>query len=131
MTASVPIQDRRSRLAHCRSRSPPVASDNSHLLLLIFAEAQLGRGEQTVDNQYIPVSAIVDKLGLTILADDEERRHFALTDPGRELDVDLAAIIVGVDRSPWRVVAFDHIAVTALINFRDHRRWRQSVGAAR
>jgi hypothetical protein len=91
MMALLPIRDQGCRLAHCPSRLPPVASNNSDLLLPLSAKTELGCGEQTVDNQYIPVGAIVDELGLAILADDEQRRHFALTDPWRELDVGLAA----------------------------------------
>ena len=106
-------------MAHCPSRSPPVVSDNSHLLLLLSAEAQLSRGEQTVDDQYIFVGAIVDEFGLAILADDEQRRHFSLGNAGRELDIDLAAIIVGIDRTPRRAVALDDVAVAALIHFRE------------
>jgi hypothetical protein len=82
-------------------------SDNPYLLLLLSAEAQLSRGEQTVDDQYIFVGAIVDEFGLALLADDEQRRQFALPDPGRELDIDLAAIIVGTDRTPRRAVALE------------------------
>src|SRR5712672_2772278 len=111
MMALLPIRDRGCRLAHCPSRSPPVVSDNSDLLLLLSAEAQLGGGEQTVDDQYIPVGAIVDELGLAVLADDEQRRHFALADPGRELDVDLAAVVIGIQRPPWRAVALDGVPV--------------------
>ena len=94
-------------------------SDNSHLLLLLSAKAQLSRGEQTVDDQYIFVGAIVDEFGLAILADDEQRRHFSLGNAGRELDIDLAAIIVGIDRTPWRAVALDDVTVAALIHFRE------------
>ena len=112
--------------AHCPSRSPPVVSDNSNLLLLLSAEPQLSRGEQTVDDQYIFVGAIVDELGLAVLADDEQRRHFSLGDAGRELDIDLAAIIVGIDRTPRRAVALDDVTVAALIHFRNDRRWWQS-----
>ena len=90
-------------------------SDNPHLLLLLSAKAQLSRGEQTVDDQYILVDAIVDEFGLAILADDEQRRHFSLGNTGRELDKDLAAIIVGIDRTPWRAVALDDVTVAALI----------------
>ena len=97
-------------------------SDNSHLLLLLSAKAQLSRGEQTVDDQYIFVGAIVDEFGLAILADDEQRRHFSLGNAGRELDIDLAAIIVGIDRTPRRAVALDDVAVAALIDFRDDGR---------
>ena len=105
--ALVPIQDRRSRLVHCPSRSTPVVSDNSHLLLLLSAKAQFSRGEQTVDDQYIFVGAIVDEFGLAILADDEQRRHFSLGNAGRELDIDLAAIIIGIDRPPRRAVVLN------------------------
>src|SRR5258707_14096829 len=103
--ALIPVRNQGSRLADFPSRSPSVVSDNPHLLLLLSAKAQLGRGEQTVDNQYIPVGAIVDELGLAVLADDEQRRHFALPDTGRELDIDLAAIVICVHRAPWRAVA--------------------------
>src|SRR3981081_2841 len=130
MMALLPIRDRGCRLAHCPSRSPPVVSDNSDLLLLLSAKTQLGRGEQTVDNQYIPVGAIGDELVLAVLADDEQRRHFALSDAGRELDIGLAAIIVDIDRTPWRGIALDHVAIAALIHFRDDRYWWQSPGAA-
>src|SRR2546429_9203391 len=130
MMALFPIRDRGCRLAHCPSRSPSVVSDNPHLLLLLSAKAQLSRGEQTVDNQYIFVGAIVDELGLAVLVDDEQRRHFALSDAGRELDIDLAAIIVGIDRTPRRAVALDDVTVAALIHFRDERCWWQSPGAA-
>ena len=100
-------------------------SDNPHLLLLLAAKAQLSRGEQTVDDQYIFVGAIVDEFGLAILADDEQRRHFVLSDAGRELDIDLAAIIVGIDWAPWRAVAVDDVAVATLIHFRDDWGWWQ------
>src|SRR5712664_2072553 len=126
MMALLPIRDRGCRLAHCPSRSPPIVSDNSDLLLLLSAEAQLGRGEQTIDDQYIPVGAIVDELGFTVLTDDEQRRHFSLGNAGRELDIDLAAIIVGIDRTPRWAIALDDVTVAALIHFRNDRSWWQS-----
>src|SRR5690242_3141955 len=119
------MQGRRSRLGRCPSRSPPLVPDNSDPLLLLSAEPQLGRGEQTVGNQDIPVDAIVDKLRLAIVADDEERRHFALSDAGRELDIDLPAIVIRIDWPPWRIVAFDSVAVAALLHLRNDRcRWQ-------
>jgi len=51
-----------------RHDRPSVVSDNPHLLLLLPPKAQLGRGEQMVDDQYIFVGAIVDEFGLAILA---------------------------------------------------------------
>src|SRR3981189_417276 len=124
--ALTPIRDQGSRLADFPSRPPSVVSDNSHLLLLLPAEAEFSCGEQTVDNQYIPVGAIVDELGLAVLADDEQRRHFSLGNAGRELNIDLAAIIVGIDRTPRRAVALDDVTVAALIHFRNDRSWWQS-----
>src|SRR5579872_4829052 len=126
MMALLPIRDRRCRVALCPSRSPPVGSDNSDLLLLLSAKTQFGRGEQTVDNQDIFVSAIVDELGLAVLADDKQRRHFSLGNAGRELDIDLAAVIVGIDRTPRRAVALDDVTVAALIYFGNDRSWWQS-----
>ena len=43
-------------------------------------------------------------------ADDEERRHLALADAGRELDIDLAAVVEGAQRPPRRRVALDRVA---------------------
>src|ERR1700733_4204728 len=122
----VAVPGRGSRLARCLSRLSPVFSYNSHLLLLLSAEAQLSRREQTVDNQYIFVGAIVDDFGLGILVDDEQRRHFSLGKAGRELNIDLAAIIVGIDRTPPMAVAFDDVTVAALIHFWNDRSWWQS-----
>src|SRR5258705_6893989 len=115
--ARIPILDQDSWLADFPSRPPSVVSDNPHLLLLLCAKAQLSRGEQTVDDQYILVGAIVDEFGLAILADDEQRRHFSLGNAGRELNIDLAAIIVGIDRTPRRAVAHDVVTVAARIHF--------------
>src|SRR5438445_11635284 len=126
MMALRPIRDRRSHLAHGPRRSSPVGSRNSPLLLLLSAKAELWRGEQTVDDQYSFVGAIVDEFGLAILADDEQRRHFSLGNAGRELDIDLAAIIVGIDRTPRRAVALDDVTVAALIHFRNDWSWWQS-----
>jgi hypothetical protein len=47
---------------------------------------------------------------------------FALPDSGRELDVDLAAVVIGIPWAPWRVVAFDDVAISALIDLGDERR---------
>src|SRR5579871_5904422 len=130
MMALLPIPDRGCRLALCPSRSPPVGSRNSDLLLLLSAKAQLSRGEQTVDDQYIFVGAIVDEFGLAILADEEQRRHFSLGNAGRELDIDLAAVIVGIDWTPWRAVTLDHVTVSSLLHFRNDWSWWQSSGTA-
>src|SRR5258707_7150181 len=124
--ALIPVRNQGSRLADFPSRSPSVVSDNPHLLLLLSAKAQVSRGEQTVDDQYIFVGAVVDEFGLAILADDEQRRHFSLGNAGRELDIDLAAIIVGIDRTPRWAVALDDVTVAALIHFGNDWSWWQS-----
>src|SRR6516165_877197 len=97
-------------LSHCHSRWPPVISDDPHLLLFLAAEPQLGSREQAVGNQDIPVDAIIDELRLAVRADD-----------GRELDIDRAAVIVRIDRSPGRLVALDDVAVAALTHLGDGR----------
>src|ERR1700745_3221476 len=119
MMELLPVRDRGCRLARRPSRSPPVGSDNSDLLLLFSAETQLGRSEQTVGNPDIPVDAIVDKLGATVLADDEQRRHFALTNAGRELYIDFAAVVIRIDRAPGWIIALDDVAVATLRHLRD------------
>src|SRR6202008_746068 len=106
-------------LSHCHLRWPPVISGDPDLLLLFAAEAQFGCGEQTVCNQDVPVDAIIDKLGLNVLADDEQRRHFALTNAGRELDIDFAAVVIRIDRAPWGIIALNHVVVAAFTDLRD------------
>src|SRR6516165_8669293 len=114
MMALVRIPNRRRRLGRCPSQSSPVVSHDSDLLLLLSAEAQFGRGKQTVGNQEISIDAIVDELRFTVLADDEQRRHLALRDPRREFDIDLSAVVIRIDWPPRRVVALDDVAVAAL-----------------
>src|SRR6516164_3033454 len=114
MTILLRVRDRGAHLDHCRSRAPPVVSHDSDLLLLLSAEAQFRRSEQTVGNQDISIDAIVDEFGFAVLADDEQRRHFALPDPGREFDIDLSAVVIRIDWPPRRVVALDDVAVAAL-----------------
>src|SRR6516162_1594680 len=129
MTVPV-IPDPHWGLSHCHSRWPPVISDDPYLLLFLAAEPQFGRGEQTIGNQDIPVDAIIDELGFTVLTDDEQRRHFALGDPGRELDIDFAAVVIRIDRTPGRIIALNHVAVAALTHLGDERCERQSLGAS-
>src|SRR6478736_7789502 len=121
----VQLRDRRFRLGHYPSRPSPIGSDNSNPLLLVPAKAKFGGGEQTVGNQDISVDAVVDEFRLAVLADDEQWRHFTLADPGREFDVDFVPVIIGIQRPPWRMVAFDQVAISALAHVRDQRRWLQ------
>src|SRR6478736_2400852 len=107
----VQLRDRRFRLGHYPSRPSPIGSDNSNPLLLICAKAKFGGGEQTVGNQDISVDAVVDEFGLAVRTDDEQRRHFTLADPRREFDVDFAAIIISIQRSPRWFVTFDRVSI--------------------
>src|SRR5215475_2676529 len=67
-----------------------VRPQNADHGLRILAQAQLGGGEQPVDDVVVPPDAVVHELCLAAGPEDEERRHLALVDPLRELDVDLA-----------------------------------------
>ena len=78
--------------------------------LFVVAEPQLGGGKQAVDDHVVLADAVVDELGVAARTDDEERRHLALADAARELDVDLGAVIEGAQRPPGRRVAFDLVA---------------------
>src|SRR6185312_11894858 len=99
----------------------PVVPDNSDSSFLLPTKTQFAGGEQAVGNQDIPVDAIVDELRLAVLADDEQRWHFALPDPRREFDIDLAAVVIRVNWPPGRTVALDRVAIPPLIDFRDDR----------
>src|SRR5262249_52988397 len=56
-------------------------------------------------------------------------RHFALTNAGGELDIDFAAVVIGIHRPPGRLVTLDDVAVAALTHLRDERCERQSFRA--
>ena len=81
---------------------------------MLATEPQLRGRKEPVDNQDVAVGAVVHDLGLTVVANDEERRHLALSDALRELDIDLASIVVSGQRPPGRSVALDGIAETTL-----------------
>ena len=53
--------------------------------------------------------------GDALRADDEQRRQLALADAGRELDIDLLAVIEGAQRLPRRIAATDGVAETDLL----------------
>src|SRR5690606_11211213 len=83
--------------------------DADHLLRL-GPKAQLGGGEQAIDDVVIAAHAVIDELVAAIGADDEERRRLALIDPAGELDIDLVAVVEGAQRLPGRIVAGDGVA---------------------
>src|SRR5467141_2586806 len=84
---------------------PPVASNDPNPLLGVTAKSKFRRGKQSIDNQHVTIGAVIDDFGLTIRADDEQRRHLALNNARREFDIDLAAIVIGADWPPGRIVA--------------------------
>jgi hypothetical protein len=96
-----PLEARRSRLR------PPVGADDAHLLLMIAAEPQFGRGEQPIDDHVVALDAVVHELGAALRADHPERRHLALADAARELDEHLPPVVEGAQRPPGRIVALD------------------------
>src|SRR4029077_7213194 len=89
-------------------QSPGGAYDANTALGAGSAKTQFGRGEQAIHDHVIAAHPVVYELrGLALRAGDEQRRHLALGDTVREFDVDLAAVIEGVQRAPRRVVALD------------------------
>ncbi len=64
----------------------------------------------------------VGDLRFAIGADDEERRHLALNDPARELDIDAAPVVVDRERPPRRRVAREAVAIVPCLSGWDH--WR-------
>src|SRR3546814_17197308 len=57
-----------------------------HDPLLLAAEAEFGSTEQAIDDIIASGHAIVDKLGLAVIADDEQRRRLTHGDRRRKLD---------------------------------------------
>ena len=105
------------------------SADDPDDLLALAAQPQFGRGKQAIDDQDVLVCTGVDELRLAVRADDEERRHLPLHDAGRELYIDLAPIVVGIDRPPGWPVALDGVAVPALGNLGENWYRRQSAKA--
>src|SRR5579875_871523 len=92
--------------------------------MVTAAEAKLGGGEEAIDDQDVLVDAAVGDLKLAFRADDEERRHLALHDAARKLDIDPTSIVVDSDRPPGRIVAAQGVAVVARgCGGNDWRRW--------
>ena len=60
---------------------------------MIAPETKFAGGEQSVDDVVVLACPIVDELGAALGAEDEERRHLALTNAARKLDEDLGAVV--------------------------------------
>ena len=99
------------------ARLPPhgIGADDAHDPLRRRAEPQLGGGEQAVDDVGGAAHPVVDERRLAVGADDEQRRRLALRQAGRELDVDLGAVIEHAARLPGRI-ALDAIAELQLVD---------------
>src|SRR5579883_1291282 len=95
--------------------------------MVTAAEAKLGGAEEAIDNQDVPVDAAVGDLELAFRADDEERRHLALDDAARKLDIDPTAVVVDGCRPPRRIVAAQGIAVVARRGGGNDRRGRSGM----
>src|SRR5579883_1795938 len=81
--------------------------------MVAAAEAKLRGAEEAIDDQDVLKNAAVGDLELAFRADDEERRHLALDDAARKLDIDPTSIVVDGCRPPRRIVAAQGIAVVA------------------
>jgi hypothetical protein len=76
------------------------ADDADAAFAVLVAEPQFGCTKQAVDDVVVAADAVVDQLGAAGRTDDEERRHLALADAGRELDIDLLPIVEGAQWPP-------------------------------
>src|SRR5207253_8058407 len=78
-----------------RPAHDPICAFNTHHIALVCTQAQFGRTEQPVHDVIRRTKAIVHQLPITLSADDEQRRQFALRDATGKLDIDLLAIVEG------------------------------------
>src|SRR3546814_4842631 len=101
----------RSRLRSGAGRDAgnAVGTADADDLLRIGPQAQLGGGEQAVDDVVVAPDAVVDELVVACGTDHEQRRRLALVDPSGELDQDLGAVVAGGHRPPGRDVAGDGV----------------------
>jgi hypothetical protein len=74
-------------------RSSPVGPADPDHLLRVLPEPELGHGEQAVDDVVDATHPVVDELVAAIRPDHEERRHLALVDLWRELDIDPGQLV--------------------------------------
>ena len=88
-------------------------NDPDGLLAITATETKLGGPEEAIDDQDVLVNTAVDDLRLAIRSDDKDRRHFALDDAARELDIDAATVVIDRDRPPGRRVARQSVSVVA------------------
>src|SRR3546814_3379319 len=77
---------------------------------MLAAQPQLGRTEQTVDDEIRRPHPVVDQLHIAFGPDHEQRRQLALAAVRRELDVNLVAVVERPQRPPCRRIATDNVA---------------------
>jgi hypothetical protein len=75
--------------------------------LRVGAKAQFRCGEKAIDDHGIAAHAVIHELAVASSSDDEERRHFALSDPAGKFDIDLAPVVEGSGWPRGRAVALD------------------------
>ena len=93
---------------------PPIGTDDPNgLLMTAAAQAEFRRGEELVNDQHVIEDARVDDLGLTVRANHKDRRHLALNDAPRELDIDMPAVVIDRERPPGWIAAAEAIAIVA------------------
>ena len=81
---------------------------------MLAAEPQFGGGKQPIDNQHILIRSVIDDFRFAVLAQDKQWWQFTLDDPWRELDVNLAPIVISIDGTPGRAISLDGVAVSTL-----------------
>src|SRR3546814_18055184 len=68
---------------------------NAHHIAFVSPQAQFGRTKEAIHDVVRRTETVVHQLAVTLRADDEQRRQFALGDTRRKLDIDLLAIKIG------------------------------------
>jgi hypothetical protein len=77
---------------------------------MILAETKFGAVEQLIDDVVVPSDAIVDEIARAIGTPHEQGRGFTLSNGGRELDIDMRAVVESAKRLLGRTVTADRIA---------------------
>src|SRR6266566_1907441 len=95
---------------------PRVGANDPHRTLRALAKAQFSDTEHPVDNVIRTAHAITDEVRPSISAGDEQWRRLTLRQTRWHLDIDLAAIVEGAQRTPRRIVALDPVPEVQIID---------------
>src|SRR5690606_922501 len=90
----------------------PVGSLNAYHLPFLTAQAQFGGTEKPIHDVVRRAKTVIHQLAIALRANHEQRRQFTLGDPGRELDIDLPAVVEGSQWPPRRPVTTQGIPET-------------------